>query len=291
MAPQLNQIKVWEYYKYENGAYHNYALVINPQDTDVTLTIVKHHGWYYKPNPPNVVVSDGPYGIATTDSTMWNTLVHVPGDTFQSGIKLKAHEKKIIPYFFESIRSLNPLNKLGLTQLIHIAVLANGQYAGDYTIKKIALPDSLPKSGIIYCLRINSGEPLPLFVHLSETRFKSGKIYNMTIYHFKKGGMDTVEINAMDTNNFLDKFFGLTCYKPSTLIVNPSRESYVISEERKIKNVMHMKLINETNKTKVIVKMPDTKKIAFVGIDFTCLNPFWKRNQRVEILIPMNIKL
>jgi hypothetical protein len=291
MAPQLDKIKVWEYYKYENGAYHNYALVINPQDTDVTLTIVKHHGWYYKPWPPNTMVSDGPYGIATTDSTMWNKLVHEPGDTFKNGIKLKAHEKKIIPDFFESIRSLNPLNKLGPTQLIHIAVLANGQYAGDYTIKKITLPDSLPKSGIIYCLRINSGEPLPLFVHLSETRFKSGKIYSMTIYHFKMGGMDTVEISAMDTNNFLDKFFGLACYKPSTLTVNPSRESYVISEERKTKNVMHMKLVNVNDETNITIKTPDTKKVAFVGINFTCLSPFWGRNQRVEILIPMNIKL
>ncbi len=294
MAPQLNKIKVWEYYKYENSSYRNYALVINTQDTDIILTIINYHGYYGKPDPPGVIVFDrGPWS-PTEDSSKWGKLVINSGDTFQSGIKLKPHEKKIIPDFFESIRKgsfYNPLNKIGPAPFIHIAVLANGQYAGDYTIKKIILPDSLPKSGIIYCLRIHSEEPLPLFVHLSETRFKPTKSYDLTVYRFKRPDMDTVEINAVDTNKRLDKFFGLPCYKPSILTVNPSREAYVISEERNVKDVMRMKLINKTNETNITIKMPDVHKIAFVGIDFICLSPFWGRNQRVEILIPMNIKL
>ena len=183
MEPTLWTISVWEYYKFEKGVFRNYAVVINPLDTDADIFLVKNHGYYFA--RPKYIGQKVGRDTSNDDITVevdkinlnieeiarqGKPIIH-KGDTL-SHLKLKKHEIRIIADFFEVYRK---------AKIPDIRMMVNGINGGVYTLYQYTLPKNLNSTCIISFLAENTGDVLPITTVFTNAIFTKNKQYNIKV--------------------------------------------------------------------------------------------------------------
>ena len=298
MSPMLGGLKVWEYYKYENGSYRNYALVINPQDTDIEVTILIDRGWYHneykyaqmnKPSdtiqlpslPHEVTVVGRKPKVTPEDDLREGKPIIMTGDTLLFGMKLKRGEIRVIPDFFEKYRS----RKIGL-----VSVYTNNNYAGSYTLVSFQIPKDLPHSKIFSSFQINTGEILPVYLMMNETLMKRKHRYEIqfysTTYYY-----DTLQISESKIKGE-SKYFGLNCIDGTLSDISISDTSllYYYGKRADVKDLhgsIKMKPAKAIVSASILIS--NEKRPSFCMIDIFYSSS--RVGQVRGIPVPVNIKL